>query len=221
MTARFRAPLISLLALALVAVFAMQLGGGTRLEATHMMPCPDVDGDTTVSQVDVDIESGYFFQTVPPAPAAADMVPDGTILAGDIAFVAGAFGSYTTCQDTPFTWKGGIPAKGGGLVDPVDLDGDGCDDTDENGADETMGGDRDYLNPWDFFNPSGDGFNDIGEVVTVVGQYFIDYPGAGYTTATDRTPPMPGADLWDAGPPNGMQRVDDIINIINQYFHAC
>jgi hypothetical protein len=30
-----------------------------------------------------------------------------------------------------------------------------------------------------------------------------------------------GPNAWNAGPPNGMQRVDDIVNILKQYFHDC
>jgi hypothetical protein len=30
-----------------------------------------------------------------------------------------------------------------------------------------------------------------------------------------------GPDPWNVGPPNGLQRVDDILNEIHQYFHDC
>jgi hypothetical protein len=62
----------------------------------------------------------------------------------------------------------------------------------------------------------------------VVGQYFDDdddgNPGTppyepGYNPQTDRT--MVGPDLWDLGPPNGLQRVDDILNSVYQYAHDC
>ncbi|MCH7511120.1 MAG: hypothetical protein IIB19_02025, partial [Chloroflexi bacterium] len=38
----------------------------------------------------------------------------------------------------------------------IDTDGDGCLDNRENGPDETLGGRRDYLNFWDFFDPNRD-----------------------------------------------------------------
>lgn len=60
-------------------------------------------------------------------------------------------------------------------------------------------------------------------------QYFIDdddaNPGLppyapGYTPNTDRTL-KPGLNPWNTGLPNGLQRVDDILNAINSYFHDC
>ena len=41
--------------------------------------------------------------------------------------------------------------------DPGDTDGDGCSDERENGPDETLGGQRDYKNPWDFYDVLGPG----------------------------------------------------------------
>jgi hypothetical protein len=215
---------VAILALGLLAVTALWLVSPAKtVVADHDLPCPDMDGDNGVTRVDQDIQVSYFFVDFgdPDYQASADLTGDGLVRAADFTAMIGYLGDYTLCQDVPFTWLSGTPpAKGGGTVDSTDLDGDGCTDAAENLADETVGGDRDYLNPWDFFNPSGDGFNDIGEVLTVVGQYFIDFPSPAYTTATDRTA-TPGGDLWDAGPPNGQQRVDDILGILRQYFHDC
>ena len=41
----------------------------------------------------------------------------------------------------------------------------------------------------------------------------------GYSPDTDRI--LAGPNLWNTGPPNGQQRVDDILAIIAQYFHDC
>jgi hypothetical protein len=112
-----------------------------------------------------------------------------------------------------------------------DTDGDGCPDADEQQTaigSETSGGRRDYLNPNDYFNPSGDGENRIDDILAVINQYFDDdddgNPGLppyepGYNPNTDRT--SLGPDQWDLGPPNGEQRIDDVLAIIYQYFHDC
>jgi hypothetical protein len=41
----------------------------------------------------------------------------------------------------------------------------------------------------------------------------------GYTEDTDRT--AAGPHVWNLGTPNGMQRVDDILAPVPQYFHDC
>ena len=62
----------------------------------------------------------------------------------------------------------------------------------------------------------------------VVNQYHKDdtdgNPGlppyiADYDPDTDRTTLGPNA--WNLGPPNGQQRVDDILNAVYQYQHDC
>ena len=37
---------------------------------------------------------------------------------------------------------------------------------------------------------------------------------------TDRTA-ITGGNPWNLGPPNGQQRVDDILAAVKQYFHDC
>jgi sugar lactone lactonase YvrE len=114
---------------------------------------------------------------------------------------------------------------------PSDADYDGCPDEDEQQAapgSETLGGLRDYLNPNDYFNPTKDGQNRVDDVLVVLSQYFKDdndpNPGQppyapGYNPKTDRT--LLGPNPWNLGPPDGLQRVDDIVHILNQYFHDC
>jgi hypothetical protein len=61
--------------------------------------------------------------------------------------------------------------------------------------------------------------NRIDDIVAVLNQYFIDSGDAGYNPDTDRT--LVGPNLWNLGPPNGLQRVDDIVHALNHYFHDC
>jgi len=110
----------------------------------------------------------------------------------------------------------------------ADTDGDGCGDGREVGSDQMLGGQRDPLNPWDYFNPSQDGKNLVDDVLDVVHQFFEDdddgNPGlppyiAGYNPDTDRT--LLGPNAWNLGPPNGQQRVDDILSMVQQFHQDC
>jgi hypothetical protein len=114
-----------------------------------------------------------------------------------------------------------------------DFDGDGCQDAQENmtaPGTEFGGGRRDPKNPWDYFDPTGDGMNRTDDVLLAVSQYyqneFLPSPpnqpntaNPAYTTRTDRT--YSGPNLWNFGPPDGQQNVDDIIAAINSYLHDC
>lgn len=102
---------------------------------------------------------------------------------------------------------------------PGDSDGDGCPDADENGPDEFAGGRRDYLNPWDYFNPTNDGENRVDDIVAVLHHYYLDQGQPGYDEKHDRT--RIGPNDWNLGPPNGQIRVDDIIHAVKSYFHDC
>jgi hypothetical protein len=111
---------------------------------------------------------------------------------------------------------------------PTDSDGDGCPDMNEAQPSPMAGGQRNFLNEWDYFNPTGDGLNRVDDIVAVLSQYFDDdadaNPGLppyepGYNPDTDRT--LVGPQAWNLGPPNGLQRIDDIVNALNHYFHDC
>jgi hypothetical protein len=116
------------------------------------------------------------------------------------------------------------------LIPDQDYDLDGCTNAQEVGTNPSSGGGRDPQNPWDYFNPTHDGQNRIDDILRTVEQYFEDEflpsppnapntPNPNYTQDTDRT--RIGPDPLDLGPPNGQQRVDDILNAVEQYFHDC
>jgi hypothetical protein len=116
------------------------------------------------------------------------------------------------------------------LTPEEDYDGDGCPNEAEVGANEGDGGLRDPFNQYDYFNPTDDGENRIDDVLAVLNQYYDDdtdeNPGlppytAGYDPDTDRTDDTGSSEVWDLGPPNGQQRIDDVLAIIYQYFHDC
>ena len=111
-----------------------------------------------------------------------------------------------------------------------DDDGDGCPNGKEFGPDEHDGGRRNPLNPWDYFDPTHDGENRIDDILAVVKQYnknqYLPSPpnppqtlNPDYTVATDRSPG--GPNVWNLGPPDGLQRLEDILAAITQYGHFC
>ncbi len=102
---------------------------------------------------------------------------------------------------------------------PGDTDGDGCPDADENGPSETAGGRRDYLNPWDYFNPTNDGVNLVDDIVAVVDHYGLEDGQEGYDQKYDRT--YVGPNPWNLGPPDGVILVADILHAVEQYGHDC
>jgi hypothetical protein len=124
-----------------------------------------------------------------------------------------------------------------------DSDGDGCTDAQENGQDELLGGRRDYLNPYDFFDvplPPGDpgtgerdravNIVDITAVLAKFGTHdngtpgdFSDDPlnssGQRYNPDFDRT--SLGPDPWDSGPPDGAINILDVVVVVAQFGHSC
>ena len=110
-----------------------------------------------------------------------------------------------------------------------DFDGDGCGNLRELGTDETLGGLRDPLNPWDYFDVNGDKHidvpNDLLPVILAYLQGPLDPGGPGplYTAAKDRGPPKPGAQFaWQRTGPDGHIDVpNDLLPIILQYLHTC
>lgn len=102
---------------------------------------------------------------------------------------------------------------------PGDTDGDRCPDGSESGPDEYQGGRRDYVNPWDYFNPTKDGENRVDDVVIVVEHYFLAEGDPGYSEDFDRS--YLGPNGWNLGPPEGQVLVDDVVYALHSYFHDC
>ncbi len=115
----------------------------------------------------------------------------------------------------------------------VDSDNDGCTDVEERGPDEILGGRRDYLNFWDFFDPNRDGavglldflavlrhFGTVGDPSTLdpdapeppVGEYWV---------LADRGGQSPGGDPWDELPANGSIGLADFLSVLRQLGHTC
>ena len=100
-------------------------------------------------------------------------------------------------------------------LDP-DTDSDGCGDLQELGSASASGGQRDPLNPWDFYDTNGDGLvdlpNDILGVILAFGAYDVIY---------DRGPSA-GPNPWNMTAPDGVIDLpNDILGVIQQFGHSC
>jgi hypothetical protein len=124
---------------------------------------------------------------------------------------------------------------------PVDVlfdsDDDACPDPRELGGDAGLGGARNPKLFWDLFD-TPDAANARDAAVTAgdlarVAQRFgatgdlaidpLSAPPAApaYHTAFDRSPPEPGGDQWDAGPPDGAIAAGDLAGVVAQFGHSC
>ncbi len=113
--------------------------------------------------------------------------------------------------------------------DPGDSDKDGCTDAQENGPDETLGGQRDYKNPWDFYDvetisgPGEDGVVDLlFDILGVINHY---QPAAGgappYDAHYDRGESA-GPNPWNMTAPDGViDLLNDILGVVLQGNHNC
>ena len=107
----------------------------------------------------------------------------------------------------------------GPCVSDTDTDGDGCTDGQELGPDERLGGQRNPLDPWDYFNPTGDKQNRVDDILAVAQHFGLDSGDLGYDTRYDRT--YMGPNAWNTGPPDGTVSVADILAILHLYGHDC
>ncbi len=137
----------------------------------------------------------------------------------------------------------------GGKNPTGDTDLDGCADLAENGPDETLGGQRDYLSFWDFFDvPAGaeltrnadvtgeDIFAVIGrfnatdegpgdfdqnsDPLSTPNQLVIGADRANYHPAFDRGA-LVGPNPWNLGAPDGSVTGAEIFAVIAQFGHSC
>jgi hypothetical protein len=108
-----------------------------------------------------------------------------------------------------------------------DSDGDGCPDKrelrDTAGGTGTGGGLRDPWNRFDYFNPEKANTphtQTVSDILKVVNQFGKNQGHALYTIDTDRTAVI-GGNVWNLGPPDGMQTVADILAAVKQYSQNC
>ena len=110
----------------------------------------------------------------------------------------------------------------------ADTDGDGCRDGAEEGTDETLGGLRDSLNPWDFYDVLGpgaalptDGIIDLPNDILGGILPFAPTGAPPYDAQFDRGPQI-GANGWNMDAPDGVIDLpNDILGVIQQFNHDC
>ncbi len=156
--------------------------------------------------------------------------------------------STNTDLEAAPAWQPLIDTDGDGLNDyeevyvvgtdreDPDTDEDGCGDGVEVASASEVGGGRDPLSFWDFFDTPDAAnvrdravsVNDLARIVARFGSTggpAIDPlsppPASGYHPAFDRSPPPAGHDAWDAGPPNGAIAIADIALAVLQFGHTC
>ena len=116
-------------------------------------------------------------------------------------------------------------------VDPAtitgDTDGDGCDDILEIGTDETLGGLRNPLNRWDFYDVLGSGGGPPDQIVDLpndilgVIEHFSPAGAPPYDVQFDRGPSS-GPQPWSMTAPDGVIDLpNDILGVITQFNHSC
>ncbi len=108
-----------------------------------------------------------------------------------------------------------------------DTDGDGCTDGNEVGEDERLGGLRNPLIPWDFYDVPGlggappDGEIDLfNDILGVILHYSLD-GSPPYDERFDRGPSA-GPNSWNMTAPDGsIDLFIDVLGVIKQYGHDC
>ena len=115
----------------------------------------------------------------------------------------------------------------------VDSDNDGCADVEERGPDEILGGQRDPLNFWDFFDPNRDRAVGLLDFLAVLRHFGTagdpstldpdgpEPPIGEYWALADRGGQAPGGDPWDELPANGSIGLTDFLSVLRQFGHTC
>ena len=182
------------------------LGHGDELASVHPVDvCADAACSGTFSDA-IDVSVGSYFHTC--AVTTAGFVKCwGYNLRGELG--NGAVGSFLTPTLTPTDLR-------------QDSDGDGCIDVREVQTapdSQRTGGLRNPKDPWDYFNPTGDGRNRVDDILAEVQHFGSTVGDPGYDTKYDRT--YTGPYMWISGPPDGSVMVADILAVIRQFGHDC
>jgi len=118
-----------------------------------------------------------------------------------------------------------------------DTDDDGCADGEEVRPNELLGGRRDPLNFWDFFDTPGE-VNVRDRAVTTADVFRVAFhfgaagnpaidplspppPAPAYHPAFDRTDAPPGPNPWNTDAANGSVTVQDVFLVAIQFGHSC
>ncbi len=122
-------------------------------------------------------------------------------------------------------------------VNNPDTDGDGCSDGEEVGPNESLGGQRDPTNFWDFYDtPDEDNIRD--KAVTTADIFRVAFrfgaqgdpaidplsaapPAPAYHPAFDRSDNPPGPNPWNTDAADGAIALGDVFLVAQQFGHSC
>jgi hypothetical protein len=115
-----------------------------------------------------------------------------------------------------------ITLQCGKQTGPADTDGDGCSDAKENGTNAALGGDRDWLNPNDFYDVNGDKVIDLANDILGVIGHIGSEPGPPYDVLYDRGP-WTGTNSWNGttAPDGVIDSPNDVMGVLGQHGHDC
>jgi hypothetical protein len=106
----------------------------------------------------------------------------------------------------------------------ADTDADGCSDGRELGPDPTLGGERDPLYFWDFFDANGNRFVDLTDTLLVISHFGHQYNGGAYVdgidNVLDRDSPNP-SQLWRTAEANDGISLTDALASLRSFGHGC
>jgi hypothetical protein len=180
-----------------------------------------VDDQIIASRLGATSESIHYSTRFDLEPAVAG---DGDVDLNDLQVVTGRMGS--TCGNPqpfqePPTPIPTPPAKPTPAPQPnFDTDGDGCTDGREKLSNPAAGGLRNYVYPWDFFDPNRDLAVDVDDIFAVAAKFALRNGQPGYASTHDRGS-LIGPHVWNLNAPDGTIEVDDIFRVAQQFGHAC
>jgi hypothetical protein len=102
----------------------------------------------------------------------------------------------------------------------ADDDGDGCSDIKESGSNHNLGGRRDFLYYWDFYDVTGNGTIDLSDTLLIL-QHFGHGPnGDALDNKLDRVTPYP-TQLWRSAESNSGVDLQDALANLRSFGHSC
>jgi hypothetical protein len=199
--------------------------------------CSDPDGD---GLMDGDISGEAMARTMcvviggpmPPDPPADPLLCDDVDIYGEPIFENdvdedGLIGRLDNDSDNDLVPDGVEYIELGTSAVNPDTDRDGCAEGEELGDDEVLGGQRDPLNRWDFFNvvdPVAPRVIDLDDAFAVLGKFGAvcgdPVPTAPpYDEAYDRSQPSPNP--WNTQAPNCVIDLDEFFWSLDSFGHTC
>ncbi len=119
-----------------------------------------------------------------------------------------------TLTHTPTPTHTATPTPG------VDSDGDGCTDAQETDTDPLFGGDRNPLDPWDFYDVNGTKSITLSDTLLILEHFGHAHDGDGLDSSLDRFVPDALKPWRSAEALNGITLADALANLLS-FGHSC